>query len=89
MSDPSDRREFLRRIAKTSAYAAPIIRTLAAPTHASAQVSPKMMGMGMMTMFFKGNMFMKGMPFMFPFRASPPPTPSPPAPWSPDVPNDD
>ena len=50
-SVPSDRRQFLKKLAATTAYAAPAIKTLAAPDPASAQtLSTKMMmggGMGM------------------------------------------
>ena len=47
MSD-ADRRDFLKKLAATTAYAAPVIRTLAAPDPAAAQNLSKkeMMGMG-------------------------------------------
>ena len=49
MSD-SDRRAFLKKVAKTTAYSAPVIRTLAAPDPAAGQALSKKgggMGMGM------------------------------------------
>lgn len=71
MTDRTDRREFLLKLAKGAVYTAPVVRSLAAPTHLAAQVSPKMMGMKMMFMFPMGFMFMKGKAFTGPFRAPP------------------
>ena len=49
MSQP-DRRAFLKAIAKGTVYAAPVVRTLAAPASASGQAPPsqkmQMMNMG-------------------------------------------
>ena len=45
MSD-SDRRAFLKQLAKTTAYSAPVIRTLAAPDPAMGQALSKKKGMG-------------------------------------------
>ena len=41
------RREFVKRIARGSAYVAPMIHTLAVPARATAQVSFMGMGIGM------------------------------------------
>ena len=67
MTDRTDRRAFLLKLAKGAAYTAPVVRSLAAPRQLAAQVSPKMMGMMMTSMFTMGFMFMKGAPFMGPF----------------------
>ena len=45
MSD-SDRRAFLKKLAKTTAYSAPVIRTLAAPDPAFGQALSMKKGMG-------------------------------------------
>jgi len=72
LTDRTDRREFLLKLAKGAVYTAPVVRSLAAPTQLAAQVSPKMMmGMMMMFMFPMGFMFMKGKAFMGPFPGSP------------------
>lgn len=66
-----DRRAFLLKLAKTATYSAPLVRTLAAPTHVAAQgLSAKMM-MNMM-------MGMMGMDVPTPFESG-----SPRAPWAP------
>lgn len=46
MSD-SDRRTFLKKLAKTTAYSAPVVRTLAAPDPAMGQALSMKKGMGM------------------------------------------
>lgn len=46
MSD-SDRRAFLKKLAKTTAYSAPVVRTLAAPDPALGQALSMKQGMGM------------------------------------------
>ncbi len=79
-----DRRTFLLKLAKTAVYSAPVIRTLAAPTHSAAQgLSPKMMMMNMMMMGMMGMMMGMmmmgmGMDVVTPFR-----TRLPRAPWRP------
>jgi len=70
LTDLTDRREFLLKLAKGAVYSAPVVRSLAAPSHLAAQVSPKM-GMMMMFMFSGGFMFMKGKAFMGTFPGSP------------------
>ncbi|MDH3222713.1 MAG: hypothetical protein OEO23_03285 [Gemmatimonadota bacterium] len=42
----SDRRAFLKKLAKTSVYSAPVIRTLAAPDPAAGQALSKKGGKG-------------------------------------------
>ena len=74
----ADRRDFLVKLAKTAAYSAPIIRTLATPTHLAAQgLSQKMMNMmNMMNMM----MNMGGLDSPSPFAPA-----QPRAPWEPGV----
>ncbi len=77
----TDRRAFLRKLAKGTVYAAPVIRSLAAPTSVAAQVSPKMM---MQMMMFMGFMFMMGNPFGGPVQLAPPEPTKVAPPWSPN-----
>ena len=75
MSD-SDRRDFLKKLALTTAYVAPVVRTLAAPDPAAGQALSKKMGMMVMGAggMGMGGGFMKGFDmFMAVF---------PKAPWS-------
>ena len=67
----SDRRAFLKKIAATTAYAAPVVRTLAAPDPAAGQVLSKKggdMGMGKGKGMNMGKGFMKGWD-MFPSKS--------------------
>lgn len=47
MSDET-RREFLLRLARGTVYAAPVVRTLAAPERLAGQANPSQKGMGKM-----------------------------------------
>ncbi len=72
----ADRRDFLIKLARTAAYSAPIIRTLATPSHLAAQgLSQKMMNMMNMMM-----MNMGGADSPSPFAPA-----QPRAPWDPGV----